>query len=150
MRKSRKLAVLAGVVGAMLIAGVAFAYWTTTGSGTGNATNASSNGTVTLHASFADGIYPGGSESVSFTADNAGATNLYVGTIHLASVSVDAGHSSCNVADFTMSDVTSNSEVFAGASGQSISGTGTLNYANTDVSQDACKGAIITLHVTSN
>src|SRR5947199_912445 len=105
MRFSRKLSITAGVVASTVAAGVAFAYWTTSGSGDGQATAAASNGVVVLHGSFDAGIYPGGEKSVSFTADNAGATDLRVGTIHLASVSTN--QPSCVVADFSMDDVTS-------------------------------------------
>ena len=140
------------VAGAALVAGAgsAFAYWTTTGAGNGSATAATSNGTVVLHASYLGGIYPGGTASVTFTADNAGATNLYVGTIHLASVAVDVPHSTCVVADFTMPDVVSNTVVAGLASGAALTGTGTLSFANTSANQDACKGATITLNLTSN
>jgi hypothetical protein len=147
--KKTKAAVLAGVL-TVGIAGGAYAYWSTTGSGTGAAANGSSNGTVTLHAAFSDGLTPGSSKSVTFTGDNAGTSNLYVGTIHLASVTVDAGHSTCDVADFTMPDVTSNTMVAAGATASALTGTGTLSFANSTVSQDACKGATVTLHLTSN
>ncbi|MDQ1689095.1 MAG: hypothetical protein QOK42_2070 [Frankiaceae bacterium] len=154
MRKHSKklIAAVAGTAAAVALSGVAYAYWTTTGAGTGTVTNASSNGTVTLHASWpTTALFPGGSQSVSFTADNGGATDLYVGTIHLASVSVDAGHATCVVGDFTMPDVVSNTPVIHGASGQAIAGTGTLSFANNaTTSQDTCKGADITLHLTSN
>jgi hypothetical protein len=152
MRFSRKklTAFAAGVMTLGLSAG-AYAYWTTTGAGDASTTVASTNGTVTLHASIADGIYPGGSKSVSFTADNPGATDLRVGTISLASVSVDAAHSACNTNDFSMADVASNTTVLHGANGQALSGTGSLLFANDAVnSQNACKGATLTLHLTSN
>jgi hypothetical protein len=152
MRFTRKK--LAAVAAGALTLGLgvgAYAYWTTTGAGDGSATVASANGTVTLHASLGDGIYPGGSQSVTFTADNAGDTDLYVDTISLDSVDVDSGHATCDTTDFTMDDVTSDTVVTAGASGQAITGTGTLEYANDSTnSQDACKGATITLNVSSN
>ena len=142
---------LVGLVVAVAVAAVGgYAYWTTTGAGTGTASVASSNGTVVLHGTAPTNLYPGGSSSVTFTADNAGASNLFVATIHLASVSTDSGHSSCVTSDFTMPDVTSNTVVNAGASGQALSGTGTLSYANTTSNQDACKGASLTLNLTSN
>ena len=148
--KSKKgIALLATLAVAVVAAVGAYAYWTTTGAGTGAQANASSNGTIVLHASWADAaLYPGGSQSVSFTADNAGASNLYVATIHTASITTsDPG---CLPADFSMPDVTSNTVVPAGASGFALAGTGTLSFANTNVSQDACKGATVTLHLTSN
>jgi hypothetical protein len=152
MRFSRKklTAFAAGAMTLGLTAG-AYAYWTTTGAGDASTVVASSNGTITLHASVADGIYPGGSEPVTFTADNGGATDLRVGTISLASISVDAPHSGCAVADFSMADVVSNTTVLHGASGQSIAGTGSLVFANDAANnQNACKGATLTLHLTSN
>ena len=145
-KKIAALAVATGIVGA---SGVAYAYWTTTGSGTGSASVASANGTVTLHASVAPGIYPGGSSEVTFTADNAGDTDLRVRTIHLESVTADAV--GCVVSDFTMADVASNTTVLHKTTGQAIAGTGTLVFANNpDASQDACKGATLTLNLTSN
>lgn len=149
---SRKKVAAAAAVATVAMGGVvAYAFWTTTGAGSGSANAASSNGTVTLYASFAPGIYPGGTESVSFTADNGGATDLEVRTIHLASVSVDSGHSSCVVGDFSMADVTSNTVVPHASTGYALTGSGSLVYVNDPVnSQDACKGATITLNLTSN
>jgi hypothetical protein len=147
-KKERVVAILA--VAALAIAAVgAYAYWTTTGSGDGTFANASSNGTVTLHATWnANALYPGGSQPVTFTADNAGDSNLFVGVIHADSIT--ASDPLCDTADFSMADVTSNSVVNAGASGAPVSGTGTLVFANTAANQDHCKGAAITLNLTSN
>ena len=148
--KKTKAAVLAGVL-TVGIAGGAYAYWTTTGSGPG-CRQRDSNGTVTLHAAFTGGpLTPGWSDqTVTFHRDNAGTSNLYVNTIHLGSVTVDAGHSTCDVADFTMPDVSSGTMVAAGATGSALTGTGTLAFANSTVNQDGCKGATVTLHLTSN
>ena len=150
-RLSKRTWVAIAIVLAIAMSAIgAFAYWTTTGSGNGSASVAASNGTVTLHGSAPTNLYPGGSSSVTFTADNAGSSNLYVGTIHLAGVTADGGHASCDTSDFTMADVTSNTMVPAGQSGFALGGTGTLDYANTAVNQDACKGASLTLNLTSN
>lgn len=147
---TKKRAVVAlAAVGILAVAGIAFAYWTTTGSGSGSGSVASSNGTITLHGTVTNALTPGGSSSVTFTADNAGTSNLYVGKVHLDSVAADAGHSGCAVADFTMPDVTENNEVAAGASAHALPTNGTISYANTDVSQDACKGASLTLTLSS-
>jgi hypothetical protein len=151
MRNSKRIKIVAGGTAVLMGGGIAFAYWTTTGDGTGTSTNASSNGTIVLHADWADGLTPGGDEDVSFTADNAGTSNLRVGTIHLESVAVDSGHSACDVADFSMADVPSNTTVPAGASAFVITGTGTLVFADSVTkNQDECQGADITLHLSSN
>ena len=130
-------------------AGAAYAYWTTTGSGS-HAPVSGSNGTVTLHGSLSGALAPGGSATVTLTADNSGSTDLQVNKVHLASVTPDSGHSTCDVADFSMPDVDENATVTHGASGQSLPNSGTLSYANSTANQDACKGASLTLSFTSN
>lgn len=142
----------AAVVGA---GSAAFAYWTTTGAGTGSANVQSSNGTVALTATFSGtNLYPGSAAiPVAITGANSGATNLFVTSIDPGTITVDSGHSACNLSDFSLSGATlvnsSGVEVAHGTSGVSVA-TDSLTFANSDVSQDACKGATITLHYTSN
>jgi hypothetical protein len=138
----------------LAVAGAAFAYFTTTGTGTGAATVGSSSA-VTLHATISSSLYPGVSSPVSFTVDNPSSGSQRVGTVSLASISADAGHSSCSTTitggnpDFTMAAVTVN-HVFGAGNGQSVTPTGTLTMNETGVSQDACQGATLTLHLINN
>ena len=150
MRINKKAAAVAVAAVAIAGTGVAYAYWTTTGSGEGTATNASENGTIVLTASWADdALYPGGDEVVTVNAANAADTTLYVGTVHLESVEVDAGHSGCDVGDFTMDDFVANQAIETG--NEDLAVTGLLEFANdSDNSQDDCKGADITLNLSSN
>jgi hypothetical protein len=148
MRFTKTAIIVTGSAMALTLGGVALAYWTTTGAGTGSATNASSNGEVVLHASFTAGITPGGTKTVTYTADNAGSSSLRVGTITPV-VSIDAAHIGCSAADFTIAPTTSNTTVAALTSGVAA-GTGTLSFADTAVNQDACKGAVVTLTLTSD
>lgn len=151
--KRRGLVAL-GCVVAIAAAGAAVAYFTSTGSGTGTATVGSSSA-VTLHATVSSTLYPGASSPVSFTVDNPSSGSERVGTITLSSITADAGHSTCSTAisgatpDFTMPAVTVN-KTFAPGSGQSVTQTGTLTMNDTGVSQDACQGATLTLHLTNN
>ncbi len=150
MTRRKKRAILVAVVAAFaLIAAIGgYAYWTTTGSGTGSST-AGTTTAITLHASFTTGIFPGGTKSVSFTADSTNPGSVRVGTVHLASVSFDGGHSGCSAADFTMPDVVENFEIPNG-SGTALPNNGTLSFADTASNQDACQGATITLNLTSS
>jgi hypothetical protein len=147
-----KTAVVAFALLAM--AGAALAYFTSTGSGTGTATVGSSSA-ITLHGSIASSLYPGSSSTVTFTVDNPSAGSERVGTISLSSISVDAGHSGCSTVisggnpDFTMAPVTVNQN-FSPGNGQAVTPTGTLTMNDTGVSQDACQGATLTLHLSSN
>jgi hypothetical protein len=146
--KKRTLIVAVVAVLALIAAIAGYAYWSSTGSGTGSST-AGTTSAITLHASFPTGIYPGGTEPVSFTADNPNPGKVQVGTIHLASVTFDAGHAGCSAADFTMADVAENVEI-ANGTGLAVPNNGTLSFADTASNQDACKGATITLNLTSS
>ena len=110
---------------------------------------------MTIHATISSNLYPGSSSPVSFTIDNPSSGAQRVGTITLASISVDGAHSACSTAisggnpDFTMPAVTVN-QVFPSGNGQSVTPAGTLSMNDTGVSQDACQGATLTLHLTNN
>jgi len=143
-----------GVLVCLAVAAVAVAYFTSTGSGTGTATvGASSN--VTLHGTVAGTLYPGASATVSFTVDNPSPGSEFVNTVHLGSITPDAGHSGCSTVltggnpDFTMPDAAVN-QSFPNGNGQAVATTGTLTMRETGVSQNACQGATLTLNLTSN
>ena len=101
-----------------------------------------------LRGTAASTLYPGTTSAVNFTVDNPSAGHQYVATIHLVSVTTDAGHSGCVTSDFTMPDVTVNQD-FASGNAQSVTATGTLSMANTNSSQDGCKDAPLTLNLSS-
>jgi hypothetical protein len=145
-KKSRVAAAAAAVALVAVGGGAAYAYWTTTGSGSGSGANAMSNGTIVLSATFPDGLTPGSSVPVTYTAANAGSSSLQVRTIHAV---VSTSDPLCLATDFTIADVASNTTVPAHSSAVAA-GSGTLVFADTAVSQDACKGATITLTLTSN
>lgn len=137
----------------LLIGGgtAAYAYWTTTGAGSGTGNVAASNGTLVLSATFPTvGLYPGGSVTVNFKATNAGATDLQVGTI---SSVVTTSDPLCLPADFTIAPVAANQVIPAGTTAampaSNITATGTLAFANTAANQDKCKSATITLTLSS-
>jgi hypothetical protein len=150
--KKRTLAL--AVVAVLAVAGAAIAYFSTTGSGTGTAT-VGTNSALTLHATVSgDHLYPGDTtgDSVSFTADNPSSGVQHVNTIKLDSISVDSNHSTCAHVlgtDFSMADVSANQDIPSG-NGQAVTATGTLKMLDSGVNQDACKGAILTLNLSSN
>jgi hypothetical protein len=150
--KKRVLALTA--VGVLAVTAGAYAYFTSTGSGTATAT-VGSGSAVTIKGTVSSNLYPGGSSPVTFTIDNPSSAAQRVGTITLASIAVDAGHSTCSKVigggnpDFAMPGVVVN-KTFPTGNGQSVTPTGTLTMNDTGVSQDACQGATLTLNLTSN
>lgn len=152
MRKfSKKQYLAAGAAAAVIIAGggAAYAYWTTSGSGTGSGTVADANGTLVLHAQIDTSstiLAPGNTVPVHYTADNASSSNLQVGTIH-AVVSASSG---CDATWFSIPDTAENFVVDAGSSGAALPNDGALTFTDsTSVDQSGCKSATITLTLTS-
>jgi uncharacterized glyoxalase superfamily protein PhnB len=151
MRKmTKKNKVLAAAGALALVAGggsAAIAYWTTTGSGSGEATNSAGNGTVTLHANFTGELTPGDSRTVTYTADNADPhTSTKVGAL---TATVATNVAECLPAWFDVTAVTSGTTVAANSTGTSV-GTGTLTFNDeAEVNQNACKGALVTVNVNS-
>jgi hypothetical protein len=144
--KKSPLLVIA-VVAVFALATGAFAYWTTTGSGTGTTTNAAGNGTLVLHANVAGPLSPGKTQNVTFTADNAGTSSLFVGTITTADSVLPVG---CLATDFSVTNVTSNTTVPKASALFPLTGVATITMLDTALNQDACKGAVVTLTPTSN
>ncbi|WP_138442761.1 hypothetical protein [Sinomonas susongensis] len=147
MTKKAKATLAVATAGMLSVGGAAaFAYWTTTGTGGGNAAASAGGGTVTIHANFDQGIAPGTSKDVTYTADNGNASSTVVGTL---TPTVTTSNAQCLPAWFTATANTANVRVAANASGTQV-GTGTLTFADTVDNQDACKGATITITVASN
>lgn len=132
----------------------AYAYFTTSGTGTGTAAVGSSSA-VTLHATVTGNLYPGTSSPVTFTVDNPSQGQQRVGTISLSSITADTSHSECSTVisgakpDFSMPAVAVN-QSFGNGNNQAVTPTGTLTMNDTGVSQDKCQGATLTLHLTEN
>ena len=156
MNRFTKKRVLAGLaaIGVLAIAAGAYAYFSTTGSGTATATVGSSSALV-IKGTVTGNLYPGTSSPVSLTIDNNSTGKQRVGTISLEKITPDAGHSTCSVVttggnpDFTMADIVVN-KVFGPGNGQAVTPNGSLTMNDTGVSQDACQGATLTLTLKSN
>ncbi|AOY73627.1 hypothetical protein IG195_09000 [Arthrobacter sp. TES] len=149
MRKlSKKSRITAAVAGVALVAvggGAAYAYWTTTGSGNGTATNSAGGGTITLFATFDGGLAPGNQVDVAYTATNSMTSSTKVGEL---TPTVSTDKAGCLPGWFTATAETSNTLVAAGATSSVGAGTLTFNDSATE-NQDACKGAVVTVSVTS-
>jgi hypothetical protein len=150
----KRVLIPVGIVVFVMMTGVAVAYFTSQGSGTGTAAVGNSSN-VTLLGTVASTLYPGTSSTVTFTVDNLSPGAELVNAIHLASITPDAGHSGCSTVitggnpDFAMPDVVANQD-FPHGNGQAVTATGTLTMNDTGVSQNACQGATLTLNLTSN
>jgi hypothetical protein len=152
MHKFTKKRIAIGALGLLAVAGVAVAYFTTTGSGTGNAKVGTSEA-LTISAVSASELYPGTSSQVTFNVTNPSTGHQYVTKVKLKEVKAykDAGHTEakvgCENSWFTMAEVTENQDVPTGAT--ELSSKGTLKFENEPVSQDACKNAYLVAYFES-
>jgi hypothetical protein len=152
-----KLVAAGAVVMTALGGGVAFAYWSTTGSGTGTGSTSSGASSLTVTQTTAPtDLAPGvAAEPISGTVKNTATNNAYVSTVtvSIASVAKAAGAAAgtCDATDYTLSNpaMTVNTDL---TPGQTITFTGaTLGFNDkTTSNQDACKGATVNLAYSTN
>jgi D-serine deaminase-like pyridoxal phosphate-dependent protein len=139
--KSRRALVL-GVVAALGIAAAAFAYWTTSGSGSGTGL-VGSDVARTVNGTIDNALAPGGQSSVTLTANRDINTSYKIGAI-TGSVSVDSAHSGCQASDFAFTGPTTVQTVPAGSGTQTLA-PGSISMTNSSSNQDACKGATLSI-----
>ena len=137
-------------------AGAAFAYFTTSGTGSGTE-NAGTAGTVSLSATFG-AIVPGdGGQTVTISATNNNATSATITTVSgdtpLVTSTVPACQAVINAGaanQFTFTQVNEAGQVIPGNATTQLNVTGTLIW-NDSLTQDQtpCAGQPLTLHLTT-
>ena len=160
LTKKRMLTAFAAV-GVLAVAVTAFAYWTTSGSGTGSATAGSDAG-VTASGNPADGIYPGSSVPVTTTVTNSSSSqSQFVTNLHVT-ISIDSAHATAGClaswftykADSQASGSDTNPRTVALNTELAPSGNMTVDghvfMSNPNTNQDSCKGATINLAYAVN
>lgn len=147
----RKRTIAGAVVGMLVIAAAAFAYWTAGGSGTGSASAGSGSALTVNQTSTLSAMYPGDSaQTLSGNFDNPNSGPIHVGTVtaSIASVTKATGApaGTCDATDFTLASaaMTVNADVPAGTAKGSWSGA-TIQFNNKATNQDACKNATVNL-----
>jgi hypothetical protein len=154
-KRGLKVAALAG--GLVLVGGVAFAYWTQGGTGSGSASTGGTTPITVNQKSSIAGLAPGvGPKTLSGDFDNPNSGPVYVTSVtaSISSVVKAAGApaGTCDATDYTLSNATMavGAEVPAGTAQGSWTGA-TLEFNNkSGVNQDACKGATVNLAYTAS
>lgn len=133
----------------LTVGGVAYAYWTTTGAGTGDAGTGTVVAVTVNQTSVVTGLAPGlGAQALSGTFSNPNEGPVYVTAVTAAVTGTDKA--GCTAADYTIAGTaTVNAEVAAGADKGAWSGL-SIAFNNRAVNQDACKGAVVSLALTSS
>lgn len=152
----KKVVVFAGIAAIGLGGGVALAYWTTGGSGSGSAaTGTTSNIVVNQTGSAITGMYPGATAALSgnFTNTiNPGSVYITAVTANVTTFSAqaDATKPACTQADFTITGTAPvGAEVAHGTGVGSWSGL-TLTFVDGAGNQDNCKSITVPITYTAN
>lgn len=129
-------------------AGTAFAYFSSTGSGTGTATVGSSSPWVVAVAAPTGGpLLPGsGTETFTYTVTNSG-TGAQGLNATAASVANSGTGGACLATWFTVTNTSISGDV---AGGGHLSSSVTVQLTDTTANQDACQGVSPILTVTAS
>lgn len=151
---NRKSVVAAATVLAVVSGGVAFAYWTNNGSGTGTAATGTDTAITVNQTSVITGLAPGlTAQTLSGNFDNPNPSPVFVAGVLATGLTVDAAHADagCSPDDYQLGGTaTVGHQVAAGNAVDSWTGL-TIQFKNDPArNQDACKGATVTIAYTSN
>jgi hypothetical protein len=146
-RMTRKGVVITGAVTALAVvgAGAAFAYWTSSGTSTGEAA-AGTTASVTIAQDVTPpitGLYPGGPAqdvAIDITNPNDAAVTL----ANLTTTVTGTSNAGCTAADFQVTDAWTTTAIAGGAT-VNYPAVATIAMLNTGSDQDACKGVTIDL-----
>lgn len=155
--KKRVLAISAGGGAVVLTGTIAFAFWSSLGTGSGAASVGTDAGVTVSQSNVVAGLVPGGAaQPIDFTVTNTSTS----AAVSITSVVIGFGSfpSGCSVADFTLVQPTKPSVVVpvaiepsassaftSGGSGATGATGASIAMRNTSVNQDACKLATVTL-----
>jgi hypothetical protein len=141
--RTRYLAPLA-MVAVLALAVSAWAYFSSTGAGTGTAKVGSST-QIALSSDQVSNLYPGGADvPVTVHVSNPGSGAEFVGTIS----GTVADNGACLGSWFTVDPITYNADVAGGHNGADA--TTAVRMADSGTDQDACQGATMTINWSSN
>jgi hypothetical protein len=154
----RPLVLATIVVAAVGLSGLAaYAYWTTTGAGTGTAATGTNQAvTVTQIGTVPSLLAPGSTaQAIDFKINNPLASKQYVATVTVSIVDVRHGGAAgtiasggCTAADFTLVQPTAINTDLVNGDTSYTAGTSkgaTIAMINTLANQDDCKGITVNL-----
>lgn len=157
-RITKRSSIIAVTAAATLVVGggVAFAYWTSSGSGTAEAAVANSTGNLTVaQDGTISGLYPGG-DPVDVNVIVSNPTNAAIGfsdvTITVTGTEKPAGtpNPGCTPADFKITDTPYAGEVVAAGGATAVIAPKQIQMLETGANQDPCKGAVVKLSLSAS
>jgi hypothetical protein len=149
------LVAFAALLVALAIGGIAYAYWTEGGIGSGSATAGTTSPITVNQTGSPTGLYPGATPTaLSGTFVNPNPHHVKISSVtaavHPFSVPGTGGNPACTQADFVIGGGTGAIDVPAGSGNVGAWSGLTVQLQDLSTNQDACKGVSITLDYTAN
>jgi hypothetical protein len=138
-------------------AGAAFAYFSSTGDGTGSAATGGSTAVAITQTNTITGLLPGGpSATIDYSVNNPGGGAEHVGSVTVAVTSVTTGavtgDPACPTASYSITQGPAINATLA--PGGTATGTATIAMLDNGLNQDNCQaangGGVLVLGFTSN
>jgi hypothetical protein len=154
IRRHKRVAALV-VVATLTLAGVATAYWTSGGFGTGTADTGTTNNVVVNQTSAVIDLYPGGPpQALSGNFDNPNPNPVFIASVTAAipagwSSQADITKPACTAADFQIVGAAIVNAQIAPGAGQGAWGGLAISMINAPTNQDNCKNVNVPIDYTA-
>lgn len=155
MRGKKKLIAIFAVLGALVIGGLAVAYWTQSGTGSGGATAGTTAAITVNQTTVVTGLYPGiPAVTLSGTFDNPNVHPVNISSVtaavHAFSVQSNPAKPACTNADFAIGGSFAGPYAVPAGSGVGAWTGLTVRLLDNGLNQDNCKTVSITIDYTAN
>lgn len=142
-RMTTRTSIIAAAAAASLLVGggVAFAFWTSSGTGSGSAVAGDTSAVTLTAVAPPTGLYPGGpAQTVQVKVANPDANDVKLANVAVTVTGAPAG---CLVDDFDVTTV--DTGIVVPGNGSVTVDAATIALVNTALNQDKCKGATLDL-----
>lgn len=154
----RRVIIAGATAGAVLLTGgVAYAFWSSSGTTAGAAEVATDATTLTVtQVGTPTGLFPGGSPvGIVAKVDNTGGTDIQLTDVTVTVTDVVDGlgasiGAGCPTTDFAIADTAYAGELIAAGGTSGNETVATIRLRETGVDQDDCKGASVVLSLVAN
>jgi len=150
MRTIKKTAVVGGTLAALMGAGIAFAAWTTTGTGSGSATAGSAGSLTVTGGSAVTGLFPTGSKDVTVTVTNNSPYKVAMDTITAGTTTVTGNTGTCTASVVSTVNKSGLTDVLDASGGAAPSHAYTFTFTMTNSAEDGCQGATFSIPFTAS
>lgn len=149
-KPTRKIAIVLGTVLLVSVGGAAYAYWITTGAGTGTAQSGTTVAVVVNQTTTVTGLAPGLlAQSLAGNFDNPNAGPVYVAAVTATVTGTDKA--GCDPTDYTIAGTAPVGVQVAAGNGVGAWTGLTIQFNDKGTTnQDVCKNALVTIAYASS